>query len=54
MAATSAKFVGRTIRYKPRPEVHQFYRQYTDYYEKLLKQVEPALANLTGVPECEH
>jgi xylulokinase len=51
MAATAERFVRRTTRYEPRPEVHQFYRQYAHYYEKLLGQVEPAFADLTTLPE---
>ena len=53
LAAASAKFVKRATRYDPHPEVHQFYRHYTGYYEKLLKQVELAFANLTALPEWE-
>ncbi len=51
MAATSERFVKRTIRYEPRPDHHHFYRQYADFYGRLLKQVEPALADLAGLPE---
>lgn len=54
MAETSAKFVKRTTRYQPNPENHQYYRHYTNYYQKLLKHVEPAFADLTGVPEWNH
>jgi hypothetical protein len=51
MAETSERFVKRTTRYEPRPEVHQFYRKYAQYYDKLLSQVEPAFADLPNLPE---
>ena len=50
MAATSERFVKRTTRYEPRPDLHRFYRQYADFYGRLLRQVEPALADLTALP----
>ncbi len=50
MAATSERFVKRTTRYEPEPELHQFYQSYAEYYGQLLEQVEPALANLTTMP----
>jgi xylulokinase len=51
MAATSERFVKRTTRYEPDPERHQFYRSYAEFYRRLLDQVEPALADLTTLPE---
>ncbi len=51
MTETSERFVKRATRYEPRPEVHQYYRQCADFYETLLKQVEPAFANLATLPE---
>jgi xylulokinase len=50
MAETSERFVKRTTRYEPQPEVHQFYRHYAHFYGQLLKQIEPALADLTTLP----
>jgi xylulokinase len=51
MAQMSERFVKRTTRYEPRPEAHQFYRQYADFYGRLLSQIEPAYANLAHLPE---
>jgi xylulokinase len=51
MAETSERFVKRTTRYVPEPAAHQFYQHYANFYGRLLKQIEPALADLTTLPE---
>ncbi|MFN8457624.1 MAG: FGGY family carbohydrate kinase [Anaerolineae bacterium] len=51
MAATAERFVRRTTRFEARPQVHEFYRPYTEFYSKLLAQTEPAYAALANVPE---
>ncbi len=51
MAETSERFVKRTTRYAPEPAAHQFYQHYANFYGRLLKQIEPALADLTTLPE---
>lgn len=51
MAATAERFVRRTARIEPRPEIHRFYRPYAEFYGRLINQTEPAYADLTAVPE---
>jgi xylulokinase len=50
LAETSERFVKRTTRYEPRLDYHKWYRQYVEYYEQLLKQVEPSFAELATLP----
>jgi xylulokinase len=51
MAETAEGFVQRSGRVEPQPEVHAFYQPYADFYSRLLRQIEPALAELASVPE---
>ncbi len=51
MAETAEKFVNQIGRFEPAPERHRFYRQYADYYGRLLAQVEPAYNDLATLPE---
>lgn len=51
MASTAERFVKRTTRFEPRPEAHQFYQRYAEFYGRLLAQTEPAYADLAGLPE---
>jgi xylulokinase len=53
MAETAERFVKRMARFEPRPEVHQFYRQYADYYGRLLTQIEPAYDDLDTLANWE-
>ena len=51
MAETAERFVKQAGRFEPKAEVHTFYRQYAEYYGRLLDQVEPAYDDLASVPE---
>lgn len=53
IAETAEGFVQRAGRVEPRPEVHAFYQHYAEFYSRLLGQIEPALADLTRVPEWQ-
>ncbi len=50
MAATAERWVTRTARVEPRPEMHERYRPLAEFYGRLLKQTEPAFTDLTTVP----
>jgi xylulokinase len=51
IAETAERFVKRTKRFGPRPEVHQFYRRYAEFYGRLLNHVEPAYDELATLVE---
>jgi len=51
IAETSERFVKRTTRYEPQTDTHDAYRYYAKFYGRLLAQIEPALADLTTLPE---
>ena len=51
MAATAERFARQTSLYRPEAEAHRFYKQYADYYGRLLDQVEPAFDDLAALPE---
>lgn len=53
VAETAERFVKRTKRFEPRPEVHEFYRKYAGLYGRLLDRVEPAYDDLAALPEWE-
>lgn len=53
MAETAERFVKQTGRFEPGPECHKFYKQFADFYGRLLDQVEPAYNDLTSLPEWQ-
>ena len=54
LATTAKRFIQQTERFEPRPDVHRFYGQYTEYYRLLLEQVEPAYDNLAGLDNWDN
>ncbi len=49
LTETSERFIQRSARYEPDPKAHQQYQQYVAYYQSLLKQTEPAFADLAAL-----
>jgi xylulokinase len=50
MTETAERFTKYSKRFEPRPDVHEFYRQYALFYGRLLNQVEPAYDDLAALP----
>jgi xylulokinase len=50
MAETAERFVQRTARVEPRPEVHAYYQECAAFYAALLQDSEPAFARLSALP----
>jgi len=53
MAETAQQFVKRTNRFEPRPAVHGFYREYAEFYGRVLDQIDPAYDELAVLPEWD-
>jgi xylulokinase len=53
MAETAERFVKRTTRFEPRPEMHEHYQEYAAYYAELLCQTATSFATLTALPAWE-
>jgi xylulokinase len=53
MAAVAERFAGAREHFEPRPAVHAFYRQYAEFYGRLLTQAEPAYAAMADLPEWQ-
>lgn len=53
MAATSERFVKRTKRFDPQPEMHELYQEYAAFYAELLDKTAPSFADLTALQTWE-
>ena len=53
IAETAERFVKHTTRFDPRPEVHELYREYAEFYEGLLEQTTVSFSDLADLPMWE-
>jgi xylulokinase len=53
LATVGQRFVKATRRYEPQPAVHELYRQYAEFYGRLLRYSEPAYRDLAALPDWQ-